>query len=263
MSEIQPAAYVGFGLMGIGALLIAWLVVHALRRRRELAHGWRIGLALGAVSAASSLAAVASGLIESPLSSPALAATLIWEVVRCGACAAVAQSAVASFGGGLRWLDARVVRPDRRAGLAATSAVAAGAIAWTAVLFRLTGARPSALMAELAATAAGNPIVPLVQAAFAEEITWRLGAMSLLAIRFARLRHGGGLAIAIAAGFWTASHLGATDPWWVKPAQIFPIGLAFGWLARRHGVEASFVAHALMNLAMIVPGTVPEAALLD
>jgi membrane protease YdiL (CAAX protease family) len=47
---------------------------------------------------------------------------------------------------------------------------------------------------------------------------------------------------------WTLGHLGSLDPDWVKLAQIFPTGLALGWLYRRQGAESAIAAHALFNV---------------
>ena len=39
------------------------------------------------------------------------------------------------------------------------------------------------------------------------------------------------------------------EPDRVKLAQVFPAGLALGWRARKHGIEACILAHVVFDIA--------------
>ncbi len=93
-------------------------------------------------------------------------------------------------------------------------------------------------------------ILFLLLIAFGEEIVFRLGMQSFLA-RYLNLRRGWHwIAIAITTTIWTLGHGVTLEPAWVKPAQIFPMGLLLGWLCQRYGVESSILAHMLFNVAL-------------
>lgn len=83
-----------------------------------------------------------------------------------------------------------------------------------------------------------------------EELTFRLGIQNWLAARFGWTGDRYWLAIALSSALWSAGHIGILEPDWVKLAQIFPAGLAFGWLFLRYGFESSVTAHAVLNLIM-------------
>jgi membrane protease YdiL (CAAX protease family) len=53
---------------------------------------------------------------------------------------------------------------------------------------------------------------------------------------------------------WSLGHAGNADPIWLKLAQIFLLGLLFGWLAHRHNVESAIMAHVGLNVAALVGG---------
>ncbi len=61
-------------------------------------------------------------------------------------------------------------------------------------------------------------------------------------------RYGYATAIVLTAALWSLGHVGALNPDWVKLAQIFPLGLALGWLYRRQGTESTIMVHALFNV---------------
>jgi hypothetical protein len=44
------------------------------------------------------------------------------------------------------------------------------------------------------------------------------------------------------------------EPLWIKLAQIFLLGLVFGWLARRYSVEAAILAHVGLNVTALIGG---------
>ena len=88
--------------------------------------------------------------------------------------------------------------------------------------------------------------------AFGEEIIFRHGIQNMLA-KFLGWRGGRyWIAIAVTSALWTLGHAGALDPNWIKFAQIFPLGLLFGWLYLRYGLQSSILAHAVFNLIMVL-----------
>lgn len=129
--------------------------------------------------------------------------------------------------------------------------VGLGAVVYSAVLFLITQPRPGLIVQDL--MLADKPImtpltlVILLEFAFAEELMFRLGIQNYLGAKLINKRYGYALAIALTAGLWSMAHVGSLDPDWVKLAQIFPLGLALGWLYRRQGAESTIMAHALFN----------------
>ncbi len=89
-------------------------------------------------------------------------------------------------------------------------------------------------------------------AALGEELVFRLGIQNYIARIFGwwDLRYW--LAILLSATLWSLGHVGTLEPDWVKLAQVFPAGLALGWLARKHGIEACILAHVVFNVAAFV-----------
>lgn len=94
-------------------------------------------------------------------------------------------------------------------------------------------------------------IFTMLGVAIAEELVFRFIFPNFLAHRFKLDGNKYWIAIIISSFFWTISHAGILNPEWVKFAQIFPIGLAFGWLCRKHGLESSIFAHAGFNIIML------------
>jgi membrane protease YdiL (CAAX protease family) len=91
----------------------------------------------------------------------------------------------------------------------------------------------------------------LMEFAIAEEIIFRLGIQNGLAKLFRLRGNGYWLAIAVSAALWALAHGNVINPAWVKMVQIFPIGLALGFLFRKYGVEACIVAHGIFNVVMM------------
>jgi hypothetical protein len=130
-------------------------------------------------------------------------------------------------------------------------AVGLGAVLYSAILFTLT--LPS--IGDIFREAVGNgpsitplSLVLILEIAFNEEIFFRLGVQNFLAARLVNRRRGYEIAIVITTILWTLGHAGALNPDWIKFAQVFPIGLALGWLYRRYGTESAIIAHSLFNL---------------
>ena len=90
-------------------------------------------------------------------------------------------------------------------------------------------------------------LVILLEFAFAEELIFRLGIQNYLGAKLINKRYGYAIAVAFTAALWAMAHVGSLNPDWVKLAQIFPLGLALGWLYRRQGTESTIMAHALFN----------------
>ena len=84
--------------------------------------------------------------------------------------------------------------------------------------------------------------------ALAEELVYRLGIQNFLARALGWWDRRYWLVILLSATLWSIGHVGVLDPPWVKLAQIFPAGLALGWLARKHGIEACVLGHVVFNL---------------
>jgi hypothetical protein len=89
--------------------------------------------------------------------------------------------------------------------------------------------------------------------AFVEEIVFRLGIQNFLAKHFKWEGRNYRWAILLTTIIWSIAHFGVMSPEWVKMLQVFPVGLAFGWLFQRYGVESSIIAHGLFNVVLLIP----------
>lgn len=102
-----------------------------------------------------------------------------------------------------------------------------------------------------------NPWSPFLLLALAcvsivEELTFRLAIQNQLARMFKWVNGKYWLAIVVTTLLWTFVHAGAINPDWVKFLQVFPLGLALGWMARKHGIESCLAAHALLNVTLVL-----------
>ncbi|MYH32947.1 MAG: CPBP family intramembrane metalloprotease [Gammaproteobacteria bacterium] len=86
--------------------------------------------------------------------------------------------------------------------------------------------------------------------AVSEELIFRLGIQNLLVRLFDWRGRQYWIAVLLTSLLWTIGHTGVLEPDWVKLLQIFPAGLALGWLFRKHGIECCIAAHLLFNLIM-------------
>lgn len=93
----------------------------------------------------------------------------------------------------------------------------------------------------------------VLEAAWVEEIVFRLGLQNAVAMLF-KMRGESSYwnAIGIAALVWALAHTTLAIPPWIKYAQIFPIGLALGWMYRKYGLESCMLAHGLFNLLGVI-----------
>ena len=130
--------------------------------------------------------------------------------------------------------------------------VSLGAVAYSAVLFLITRPHPGLIVQNLdlsdAPVMTPLTLVVLLEFAFVEELMFRLGIQNYLGAKLANKRNGYAIAIILTAALWSLGHVGSLSPDWVKLAQVFPLGLALGWLYRRQGVESTIMTHALFNL---------------
>ena len=61
-----------------------------------------------------------------------------------------------------------------------------------------------------------------------------------------------GHAVALASILWSLGHANTLNPEWVKFAQVFPLGIAFGFLFKRFGIESAMAAHGFFNVIMMI-----------
>jgi len=143
----------------------------------------------------------------------------------------------------------------------AASMTAAGGILFSTLLFWLTSPQMSDLakdqlgVAELTLSNLPFTMLIVLNFAFAEEIVFRLGIQNFLSKQFAWHGEKYGWAIIITAFIWTMGHVGVMDPNWVKMVQIFPFGLALGWLFKKYGAESAIIAHSLFNVILLIPAS--------
>lgn len=88
-----------------------------------------------------------------------------------------------------------------------------------------------------------------LSAAIEEELMFRGVVQRFLARWFGRGEAGAWVAIVLTSLFWAALHAPNTTDMGFKLVQIFLLGLVFGALARKRGVEASIVAHMALNFS--------------
>lgn len=124
-------------------------------------------------------------------------------------------------------------------------------LAYTATLFRLADASPSAAILQQLDSAFEISFAALLAFAavgYAEEIVFRLGLQNALTYRWRHSRYGHHWAIVATSALWSLGHIGAVEPDWVKFAQIFVFGLMLGHMNRRFGIGACIIAHSLFNV---------------
>lgn len=244
-------------------LLIA-AIVTAIRLRRRACIYWRFGLFLAAILLVTELGVIAllPGGLEG-LNVPLVIGADAVAVLRVYVFAIVGIHLCRRLG----WPDAPLLRrwlPPRRPlragsarGVVGGLAVGCGAIAYSAVLFILTSPRISATVksalggVDISPGAATWPLETLavLQFAFAEEVVFRLGIQAMLAYALRRNPGRDWIAILLTTLIWTIGHTHTLEPEWVKLAQVFPVGIALGWLQRRYGLECAVLAHAVLNVS--------------
>jgi membrane protease YdiL (CAAX protease family) len=135
-----------------------------------------------------------------------------------------------------------------------TLGVGVGAVVYSLILFAVTGPDIGVAFRDVGGRSSSVSLLTLIavlEVAFIEELTFRLGIQNYLAAKLGGHRNGYWIAIVLTSIVWTLGHAGTLDPNWIKFAQIFPIGLVLGWLYRRHGAESTIIAHSLFNVLAV------------
>jgi len=171
-------------------------------------------------------------------------------------CAAAGFAAFPLLKPGLGGLDERSARLAIRPAMVVALLAAGAWCVYTMVLFHMvTPELSEAAKLLLGEAEEGNgpglalALLGVSAVALEEELIYRLGIQNFVARVFDWWDRRYWLAILVSATIWTIGHIGMVEPGWVKLAQIFPAGLALGWLARKHGIEACIVAHVGFNVA--------------
>lgn len=156
-----------------------------------------------------------------------------------------------------------VPKIDMRQYITSILAVVAGGVIFSSILFFMTTPQLSNIMkqhfglnpANVSASQA-NVLMIIVSLVFAfiEEIMFRLGIQNFLAQKFNWVGEKYWFAILATTILWTLGHVGVLTPDWVKLVQIFPLGIALGWLFKKYGVESTMIAHGTFNIIMLVLG---------
>ena len=139
--------------------------------------------------------------------------------------------------------------------------VIVGGIVFSVILFKLTSPQLSESLMELTKLQGAKlgisdePSVLLalivITFAFSEEILFRLGIQNYLAKQFKLTENRYWIAIVLTSGLWSIAHANILNPEWVKIVQIFPLGIALGFLFKKSGLESCILAHGIFNLGMI------------
>jgi len=141
-------------------------------------------------------------------------------------------------------------------------AVTAGAVLFSYVLFTVTQPEMSETLKRMSgldslkAGAATEPTllvaVFVLVFAYGEEVIYRLGVQNYLAMKLKLSGRGYWVAVVLTAALWTLGHVGTLEPWWVKLVQVFPLGLALGFMFKRFGLEACVLVHGAFNVVMML-----------
>jgi membrane protease YdiL (CAAX protease family) len=248
-----------FGILGgiIAAALVLWIVVEYFKNRQVIRSFERAALAL----------AVPIGVLDLVLvvlvaRDPSALMLLGWA----SAVATLKTAAVAAIGLYSVWLldlpPFRLVRrpidvPRVLAGAAVTVAFVLTAWAYSWALFALTSPRlnealikASEAVPEEATVSAPIIAFGAVLVGVGEEVLFRLGIQNFLAARLGLGRERYWVAILATTVVWTLLHGATLDPEWVKLVQIFPLGIALGFMYRYLGLEVCMASHALFNLVL-------------
>ena len=142
--------------------------------------------------------------------------------------------------------------------------VVAGAILFSVILFKLTSPKISEALKQLPEDQGARlgicdepsvlTALVLIAFAFGEEILFRLGIQNYLAKQFRLDGDKYWVPIVLTSGLWALAHANILTPEWVKIVQIFPIGIALGFLFRKYGLESCIFAHGIFNLSMMFIG---------
>jgi membrane protease YdiL (CAAX protease family) len=92
----------------------------------------------------------------------------------------------------------------------------------------------------------------LLAAAVSEEILFRGVIQPWLARLFGETTPGLVLAMALTSAMWAIAHAMNATPLVPKLVQVFLLGFVLGGIARRYSVEASIVAHGVLNVTAVL-----------
>lgn len=139
--------------------------------------------------------------------------------------------------------------------------VVVGAILFSVILFKLTSPQISEAMKQLSEVQGAKlgigdepsvlTALVLIAFAFGEEILFRLGIQNYLAKQFRLNGDKYWVAVVLTSGLWALAHANILTPEWIKIVQIFPFGVALGFLFRKYGLESCIFAHGIFNLSMM------------
>lgn len=138
-----------------------------------------------------------------------------------------------------------------------TFSVVFGALVFSFILFKVTTPKTSSFAMRFFGSRKGlqfSDILIFIEFVLSEEIVFRMAAQNLIAKVFKLYGKKYWISIVCASLLWTLGHANTLNPEWVKFVQIFPIGIALGWLYRKHGAESSLLAHAAFNIIMAFIG---------
>jgi len=253
---------------GVLSLLFGLLFLFdCVRFRKEINSYVKCGILCGLIFIAFDMAALAltpnilSGMPIYLLATHSFVAFVKVTVFTCMGmyCCAVIRIDAFSTARLLRKTDNDSLMPG--AFLVSVATTVALAVGYSVVLFRLTSPQMSALLREVSAEQTASlgisdrpsflMALALIEFAFAEEIIFRLGIQNYLARQF-KLQGGRyWIAIILTTLFWSIAHANTLQPEWVKIAQVFPFGLALGFLFRKYGTETCILVHGIFNLVMM------------
>jgi membrane protease YdiL (CAAX protease family) len=93
-----------------------------------------------------------------------------------------------------------------------------------------------------------SSIIFFLLVAFYEEVLFRLFIQTFLSYILRKFALGSFLALIGSSFLFAIGHFGILATWWVKFVQTFTIGIVLGHIMKRHGMEASFGVHAILNI---------------
>lgn len=134
-------------------------------------------------------------------------------------------------------------------------------ILWTFLWFSMVPPEPTDLA--LASSPEGSSlttyfylfITASVLAPITEEILYRHFTMGLFAKWFGVSKLAIILNIGLSSLIFSIAHAGVVTADWIKIVQIMPIGMVFGWINFKKGLEHSILSHSLFN-TLIIPASI-------
>lgn len=138
------------------------------------------------------------------------------------------------------------------------------ALIYTIVLFKIFKPNPSIFIEDMMDVGISledidykpNFLILLIalKASIVEEIIYRFAYQNFFAYKFKLAGKKYIIAILISTILWTIAHTSSLDLVWVKYAQVFPMGIALGYIYKKWGLEVSILSHGLFNVLMVLFG---------